>query len=276
MITFQLPSAPSAQLLWAQATFVWILAMYAWPRGPYGAEESIDLVGLRFRRWRQQVYLRSASAAALVALLPGLDFARPSGRLGLALIVATSLAGQPFLRILFARRSGPGWRIPCLEIGGLVLTPLILGAAIDYGQLDIRAALLRVPGSTTSWTEALVIVSCAIFLTGGATHVVRALLDSVSAKPEGSPGITDLPEYNRGRVIGNLERILLLLLALPGAYAAMVLVIGAKGLVRWSDLSGDGQEDFTEYFLIGSLASLLMAVVGALLAMTIAGLPRSP
>lgn len=276
MITFGLPGTPSAQLLWAQATFVWMLAMYAWPRGPYGAEESIDLAGLPFQRWRQQVYVRSASAAALIFLLPGLDFDRLPWRIGLALIAAASLAGQPFLRILFARRSGPGWRIPCLEFAGLALTPLFLGAAIEYGRLDIRSAVLVLPVSSTDWTDALVVVSCAVFLTGGATHVVRALLDSVSAKPEESRGVTDLPEYNRGRVIGNLERILLLLLALPGAYAAMVLVIGAKGLVRWSDLSGDGHEDFTEYFLIGSLVSLLLAVVGALVAMTIAGLPRGP
>lgn len=43
----------------------------------------------------------------------------------------------------------------------------------------------------------------------------------------------------------------------------MAFVVAAKGLVRWSDLK---EREFAEYFLIGSLTSLLLAVcVGIIL-----------
>ncbi|MBI2537686.1 MAG: hypothetical protein HYW06_12150 [Gemmatimonadetes bacterium] len=59
-------------------------------------------------------------------------------------------------------------------------------------------------------------------------------------------------------MIGVLERALALTLVLLGQYGALGLLIAAKALARFRALE---DRDFAEYFLIGTLASLLHALV---------------
>jgi hypothetical protein len=70
-----------------------------------------------------------------------------------------------------------------------------------------------------------------------------------------------------GRVIGPLERVLIFGLGLAGQPTAAALVIGAKGLLRYPELNGLRGESgartidvVTEYLLIGSLTSWLLAL----------------
>lgn len=75
-----------------------------------------------------------------------------------------------------------------------------------------------------------------------------------------------------GRVIGPLERVLIFGLGLAGQATAAALVIGAKGLLRYPELNGLRGEPgaagpsartidvVTEYLLIGSLTSWLLAL----------------
>jgi len=72
----------------------------------------------------------------------------------------------------------------------------------------------------------------------------------------------DVEELNRGRLIGNLERIVLTLVVAAGSYAALAFLVAAKGLVRSEEF--EKSRDFTEYFLIGSLASVLVALCAGL------------
>jgi len=69
---------------------------------------------------------------------------------------------------------------------------------------------------------------------------------------------TGAVELARGRSIGVLERALTLTLVLLGQYAALGLIIAAKSLARFKALE---DREFAEYFLIGTLASLLLAVL---------------
>ena len=76
-----------------------------------------------------------------------------------------------------------------------------------------------------------------------------------------------------GRVIGPLERVLIFGLGLAGQATAAALVIGAKGLLRYPELQGLRNEAgpagpgarpidvVTEYLLIGSLTSWLLALL---------------
>ena len=67
-----------------------------------------------------------------------------------------------------------------------------------------------------------------------------------------------------GRMIGILERTLMLALVLYGQWAAIGLLITAKSIARFEEIK---VRKFAEYYLIGTLASLLVAfVVGFLLA----------
>ncbi|OLB09222.1 MAG: hypothetical protein AUH06_00200 [Gemmatimonadetes bacterium 13_2_20CM_69_27] len=68
-------------------------------------------------------------------------------------------------------------------------------------------------------------------------------------------------EISRGRAIGALERALALTLVLLGQYAAVGWIIAAKSLARFKALE---DREFAEYFLIGTLASFLLALLGGI------------
>lgn len=67
-----------------------------------------------------------------------------------------------------------------------------------------------------------------------------------------------------GRWIGPLERILILLLASVEASAAIAAIVAAKGVIRFPEISQDKAGQKAEEFLIGSFASWILAVLGAL------------
>ena len=73
-----------------------------------------------------------------------------------------------------------------------------------------------------------------------------------------------LPDATYGSVLGmgqklsNLESILMLIFVIAGRYDALEFVLAAKGLIRPKEFE---DRDFTEYFLLGSLASILIAVL---------------
>jgi hypothetical protein len=64
---------------------------------------------------------------------------------------------------------------------------------------------------------------------------------------------------NAGKWIGILERMIILTFLLQNQYAAIGLLITAKGLLRFSEK--DRQEEKTEYVLIGSLISITFSVI---------------
>lgn len=64
-----------------------------------------------------------------------------------------------------------------------------------------------------------------------------------------------------GRVIGMLERVLLFLILVQGEWAAVGFVIAAKSVVRFPELS---KRAFAEYYLLGTLASFLFAIISVL------------
>lgn len=66
-----------------------------------------------------------------------------------------------------------------------------------------------------------------------------------------------------GRWIGPLERILILLLASVEAPAAIAAIVAAKGVIRFPEISEDKAGQKAEEFLIGSFASWILAVLGA-------------
>lgn len=63
-----------------------------------------------------------------------------------------------------------------------------------------------------------------------------------------------------GNKIGYLERLIILLLCLFGAISTCALVIAAKTLVRYAEFSNDSA--FREVFLVGTLMSLCLALIG--------------
>ena len=64
-----------------------------------------------------------------------------------------------------------------------------------------------------------------------------------------------------GRTVGYLERLLVYVLVLNGQWAALGLVVAAKSIARFPELKN---QDFSDYYLIGTLTSLLVAVASAM------------
>lgn len=69
--------------------------------------------------------------------------------------------------------------------------------------------------------------------------------------------IVDNREYNAGRIIGVLERLLIYYFVLNNQFAAIGLIIAAKSFARFKDLE---KREFAEYVLIGTLLSTLLAI----------------
>ena len=72
----------------------------------------------------------------------------------------------------------------------------------------------------------------------------------------------DQVEYNRGRVIGVLERLMTFFFVINGAYGALGFLIAAKGMTRFKQLD---DREFAEYFLIGTFLSIILAGSAALI-----------
>lgn len=95
----------------------------------------------------------------------------------------------------------------------------------------------------------------------------RAGSDALPAPTEPGDALsTPSPVLKGGRLIGPLERILVFVLTLAGAYTLIAAVFAAKGIVRFPEISADGKSgNRAEYFLIGSLVSWVTALAAAFL-----------
>jgi hypothetical protein len=93
-----------------------------------------------------------------------------------------------------------------------------------------------------------------------ANLAIRAVFDLLDLKPRSLPagqGVIDVGEFNRGRVIGLLERVLLYWFILQGQFGAIGFILAAKAFTRFKALD---DRPFAEYVLIGTLMSACLAL----------------
>ncbi len=98
----------------------------------------------------------------------------------------------------------------------------------------------------------LLYVAGYIFIWQGGTDIVRGVLDKISDKKWTEA------EFNAGKTIGCLERVLLLTFVLAGQYGAFGFVLAAKSIARFKELE---EKSFAEYYLSGTLSSSLVALM---------------
>lgn len=236
-------------LLWAHTLLLWTLATYV------ARDPADDDTPSAARRWRMTVLLRAAIPAAVVAYLSG------SASLASLLLVSAVL--------LPAARS----RIPArycaeIEVGANAVVIALSLLIIRGSNLDVDRAVFALPVPENRIAASCVIAALALFTVHGGTYIVRGILKKSGAVPmlpagEGAKGI-DVKEFNRGRLIGALERVLLFAVVIAGSFEALGFIVAAKGLVRSREF--EVSRDMTEYFLIGSLASVLVALATGWLA----------
>jgi hypothetical protein len=140
----------------------------------------------------------------------------------------------------------------------LLVEVLIVAAAIGIG---IGLAHLVVPRAEGLWWgRAGLIATAYLYVCGRGVTLVRAVLDVPSLQMRRDDDRTaGAIEIARGRAIGALERAIGLSLVLLGEYGALGLIVAAKSLARFKALE---EREFAEYFLIGTLTSLLLALLG--------------
>jgi hypothetical protein len=249
-------------VLWAQLISVWSLCNYG--LAPDTSRTNGTAPPARNER------LRTVSAAALAAtgaalLPPPATGALPRLVLGtlLGLLTACSIAGRSRLT-----RSARGQRW-LMEWELALVSLLVVGSALAISALTFPAAppasLLR----SGRAAAVLTIAGSLCFAFRGGTYLVRGVLDKVGARPtvrpsspapvvsDGAPQPLDLGELNRGRSIGNLERLLMVMVVGAGNYQALAFLIAAKGLIRAREFE---DRNFAEYFILGSLTSAAVAL----------------
>lgn len=96
-----------------------------------------------------------------------------------------------------------------------------------------------------------------LFLTTAANVVVRRVLQATG------PLVLDQGnDLKGGRVLGPLERWFVLACALSGNVAVIAVVVAAKGILRFPEISRDGPDGLrAEYVLVGSFVSWALALV---------------
>ena len=165
-----------------------------------------------------------------------------------------------FLLLAFALAAGfapwrrPAWTTPpralLLEAGTLV------GAG---GLAWLGGHLVRPTAAGLFWGRLVFLAAAYWYACAGGAVLVRRVLDLVPVgEAPGARGIAvPAKELSRGLLIGVLERALAVTLVLADQFGALGLILAAKALARFRALD---DRDFAEYVLIGTLASLLLAL----------------
>lgn len=225
------------------------------------------------------ILLRALVSIPVALLLPlGLPAPRPAARRCLIAfaIAAAALAGeaghwQTWLIVAAATAAAAtpvgNRHRPWPLIVATLVALTVAGVVTDAGAVvdALRA---------TAHDRRIVVVAAggmaAVFL-GGALigAVLHPFAQRVGRKDSDLHGME-----NAGRVIGWIERALLYSLVLVGAPGAAALVIAGKSVARFPSFT---EERFAEYYVIGSLMSLAVALGAALAVRAIIGLhPVAP
>ncbi len=182
----------------------------------------------------------------------------------LTAVLAASL-GWSLLRL-----AEVGTKHPWLALASLFVPLGILAAASGYLHAGVssRASnwLDSLPFPAVSGLEPdrfVLVVGVAVFLTATANGIVRVVLAAAGPQVQ-----TSEDRLRGGRLIGPLERLMIFGLALAAEPTAAALVVSAKSILRFPEVSTAARDasvdSVTEYFLIGSLTSWALALAPVL------------
>ncbi len=125
----------------------------------------------------------------------------------------------------------------------------------------VAKALERYPQATASSATLyrLSVRESELVVEKGSCAAGRGPSEAETGRPGGA---AETQAYRMGMMIGRLERALVLTLVLFGQWGALGLVLAAKSIARFRELESQG---FSDYYLIGTLWSILIAVVTAII-----------
>jgi hypothetical protein len=141
----------------------------------------------------------------------------------------------------------------------------------EYFSLEFNSSLIKSIKSISAvpsflnkleldYYKIIVIIFGVLVLLNEINFLIRYFFEVLNLYPvysdENKP--VDEKEYNAGRVIGMLERILIYLFVLVNEITVIGFIIAAKGFTRFKELD---KRDFAEYVLIGTLLSAFFALI---------------
>jgi hypothetical protein len=196
--------------------------------------------------------------------------------------------------LLIAAAAGIAWEVlgaRAERTGRRPWAPLAVLATAAAMLIALSGWASQVAGPVSRWTDwtqlpvasavsadrLLMVVAVVLLQLVTGNQLVRLVLASVGAvKPAGEPQPSD--RLKGGRLLGPMERLLILGLGLAGQLAAATAVVAAKSIIRFPEINaqkakangngdlGIGIDEVTEYFLVGSFASWIIALGGLALA----------
>ncbi len=206
---------------------------------------------------------------ALVALSVGLLAGLTSGRdvAALLVIVAVVLVWGLTVPWGFGRPGPKAARLPLAVflaslVGAIACSGLAPSAAGPLARWLESLAIADL--STVSADRFLLLFGAFAIQLSTGNVLVRLVLKATGTINPRSDGGMPPTQLKGGRLLGPLERIFILALALGGQVTAASVVVAAKGLLRFPELSSRHEQqtvhEMTEYFLLGSFASWLVAL----------------
>jgi hypothetical protein len=228
------------------------------------------------RRAVRAAWLPLAIGPVVVVVCATLGALWHGGDIPLLVLVAAAVVVWEWL-CLRSERSGKQQAAPlAVFAAALVLLIVLSGWSSAVNGLIARwSAWVQLPLSHVTPTRLLMIVGVVLLQFATGNQLVRLVLGSVGAvRPAGEPQPSD--RLKGGRLLGPMERLLILSLGVGGQVAAASAVVAAKGIIRFPELSaqknrnGDvGIDEVTEYFLVGSFTSWLVALGGIALVLAV-------
>ncbi|MFB8191311.1 hypothetical protein ACFC14_18490 [Microbacterium sp. NPDC055988] len=239
-------------------------------------------------------------AAAVVLLLLG------SVSDALLPMIAALVAGALWIWCMPHDRTSRAGFWPAVVLALVVVGAVIWAGGRAHAGLIGAVWQLRSPFGEVTFDLAMLVLGVTAFLLESANLVVRVALDgehtwrpaeqiaepdsgsddasgpeAASRAAEPQPTVAEATDdkpsavatapdpragFQGGRLIGPLERILVLILTLAAAYPILAAMLAAKGIVRFPEISRDGETGArAEYFLVGSLVSWVIALGAAFL-----------
>ncbi|WP_323100638.1 hypothetical protein [Intrasporangium sp. YIM S08009] len=250
---------------------------------------SVVLVGLgvadlvRSSSWRRSRLVAHVAAPVVIAALAWVaGLTSWPDVLALALAAVVSAVWMELSR--HAQRTGRR-ALEALAAFAVVVVGLILfsgAASTPGGALATWLHWADLPGGAShSPARVLLIAGLVAFNVATANVIVRLILLTIGAlRPDqvAAPPVPDPADRLKGgRLLGPMERLVILGLGLAGELGAAGFVIAAKGLLRFPEVqaaarggsrTGPGSysggpagiDDVTEYFLVGSFVSWILAL----------------
>ena len=203
----------------------------------------------------QAIIAGAAGAVVLVLLTSGLAVGRSSWVIVPAVLVF--LVGWMLFTPVGIVQTDRPWPVAGLFVAAL-LALAVPQPSVGDGWLVRWYTGLDLPTLTDVPIEEFVLgAACVVFLVETANIVVRLMLIGT-----GPSVLATENTLQGGRILGPIERVFVLGMALAGQYAALSVVVAAKGILRFPEISKDTAGGTrAEYVLVGSFVSLAQALV---------------